>query len=167
MAGKPFTTTGMIDELRKCGVTHIVWNPDSELKDMYDVLKNQNDIAAIPVCREGEAIPLAYGLFLGGKKPVVIHQNTGLFESGESIRDFAVDHPFALLMLVSLHGWGRPGHPNNSCATFTFPILDTWGIKHYLVETEEDIQKVSAAYIEAQETGKMITIVFRRGVEKP
>lgn len=163
MTIKPFTSKGMVDELRKCGVTHIIWLPDSEINDFYDVIESQNEIAAIPVCREGEAIPIAFGLVLGGKIPVVLQQNTGLLESGESVRAFGLDRSFPLLMLVGQHGWNRPNHPNNSSALYTFPTLDAWGITHYLVETEDDLKKIPEAFKEAQETKKIIAVVFRRG----
>lgn len=159
---KPFTSKAMVDELKKCGITHIIWTPDSEVREMYDALTSQNDIEVVPICREGEAIAIAFGLMLGGKKAAVLHQSTGLFESGESVRCFALDLPFPLLMLVSHHGWKSKGPITNSAANYVLPILDAWGVKHYLVETDEDVKKISTAYKEAQDESKMVAILFRR-----
>ena len=49
------------------------------------------DFLIIPVCIEGEAMAVATGLWVGGAKPVVLIQNTGLFESGDSIRGINID----------------------------------------------------------------------------
>ncbi len=45
--------------------------------------------ALVRVCREGEAWEVAAGLHLGGATPLVMIQCTGLFESGDAIRNVA------------------------------------------------------------------------------
>src|SRR3972149_12284559 len=89
----------ILDELKGCGVTHIVWLPDSEARFMYDAIMSDPDLTLVPVCREGEAIAIAAGLRLGGKEPVVLHQNTGFFEAGDSVRGVALDLRVPLLLL--------------------------------------------------------------------
>ena len=73
---------GILGEFHKCGITHAIALSDSCIKTIYDLLLHQNEITLIPVCREGEAIGIAHGLILGGKVPVILHQNSGFFESG-------------------------------------------------------------------------------------
>jgi sulfopyruvate decarboxylase subunit alpha len=67
----------IIEQLKNCGITHVVWLPDSESKFMYEALQAEKDLGFIPVCREGEAFAVASGLWIGGKTPVVLIQNTG------------------------------------------------------------------------------------------
>ena len=160
MINKSLTAKRVLDELKKCGVTHIVWLPDSEAIFMYEVMMSQHEITLVPVCREGEAIAIATGLILGGKNPVVLHQNTGFFESGDSVRGLGLDLNLPLLLLIGYRGWRRDAPMTDSAAIFLEPMLDTWGIKHYLVETDEDMGKVSTSYQEAQETNKMVAILI-------
>ena len=162
MTNKLLTAKRFIDEFKKCGVTHIVWLPDSEAIFMYEVMMSQHEIALVPVCREGEAIAIATGLILGGKNPVVLHQNTGFFESGDSVRGLGLDLDLPLLLLIGYRGWRRDAPMTDSAAIFLEPMLDTWGIKHYLVETDEDMGKVSTSYQEAQETNRMVAILIGR-----
>src|SRR5262245_5552648 len=75
----------VLDELKKCGVTHVVWLPDTETTYMYNAIQNEPTLMLVPVCREGESMAVALGLTVGGKTPVVLIQNTGFFESGDSI----------------------------------------------------------------------------------
>ncbi|MFC1977433.1 thiamine pyrophosphate-binding protein [Chloroflexota bacterium] len=160
MASKSLTADGVLDELKKCGITHIVWLPDSEARFMYDAMMSQNDITLVPICREGEAIAIAAGLTLGGKKPVVLHQNTGFFESGDSIRGLGLDLPLPLLLLIGYRGWQRHAPITDSAAIFLEPILDTWGINHYLIETDDDLTRLSDGYKETQETNKPVAILI-------
>ena len=160
MDSKSLTAERVLDELKKCGITHIVWLPDSEARFMYDAMMHQKDITLVPICREGEAIAIATGLTLGGKKPVVLHQNTGVFESGDSIRGIALDLNLPLLLIIGVRGWRQNAPPTDSSAVFIEPVLDAWGIKHYLVEGEKDMGKISSGFEEAQDTQKPVAILI-------
>jgi len=160
VTSKSLTAKRILDEFKKCGITHIVWLPDSEARFMYDVMVSQQDITLVPVCREGEAIAIAAGILLGGKKPVVLHQNTGLFESGDSVRGLGLGLQLPLLILIGYRGWRRDTPITDSAAIFTEPILDTWGIKHYLVETDEDVERISIGNKEIHETNRPVVILI-------
>ena len=139
----------VLDELRKCGVTHIVWLPDSETGYMYQAMVD-SELTLVPVCREGESIAVAAGLVMGGKRPVVLIQSTGFYESGDSIRGLALDLHLPLLFMIGYRGYqgqGRP--PVDSAARFLEPILDTWGIPHYTVESDATCHYISEAYEQA------------------
>ena len=68
----------ILAELKKNKITHVVWLPDSETNFMYHQLTADPEVDLIPVCREGETMAVAAGLWLGGCKPVVLIQNTGV-----------------------------------------------------------------------------------------
>ncbi len=57
--------------------------------------------------REGEAMALASGLWLGGARPVVLIQNTGLLEAGDGLRGTASRMGAPLLLLVTCRGYAR------------------------------------------------------------
>ena len=59
----------IISELIKNDVTHVVWLPDSETNFMYQLLTNESSLDLVPVCREGETMAIAAGLWVGGKNP--------------------------------------------------------------------------------------------------
>ena len=129
---------------------------------MYEAMVSQHEITLVPVCREGEAIGIATGLLLGGKKPVVLHQNTGFFESGDSVRGLGLGLKLPLLLLIGYRGWRYGRTMTDSAAVFLEPMLDTWGIKHYLVETDEDVARISTGYQEVQETNRLVAILIGR-----
>ena len=154
------TANKILDQLRNCGITHVVWLPDSESRFMYDSLLSRSEFTLVPVCREGEAIAIAMGLMLGGKKAVVLHQNTGFFESGDSVRGLALDLHLPLLLIIGYRGWRRDRPITDSAAIFTEPILNAWNIKHYLVESDKDSGNIAIAYEEAQKTQKPVVILI-------
>ena len=80
MAGNGIRASEIVAELERQGVTHVVTLPDSETGGMYNAIEASPMVHLVPVCREGEAIPIAAGLWATGKKAVVIIQNSGLFE---------------------------------------------------------------------------------------
>ncbi|MDP6664553.1 MAG: thiamine pyrophosphate-binding protein [SAR202 cluster bacterium] len=152
MAELHLTPQPIIDQLKKNDVTHVVWLPDSETNFMYERMAAEQNIALVSVCREGESMAVAAGLWIGGKKPVVLIQNTGMFESGDSIRGLGLDIGFPMVMMIGYRGWTRHGVTSDSAARFTEPILDAWGINYYLVETDSDVDRISIAFDEAERT---------------
>ena len=165
MTSTSLTAHKVLNELKKCGITHIVWLADSETRFMYEAMMNQRELTLVPICREGEAIAIAAGLMLGGREPVVLHQSTGFFESGDSVRGLALDLQLPLLLLIGHRGWWRDAPMTDSAAIFIEPILDAWGIKHYLVETDEDVERISISYKEAHETNRPVAILIGREYE--
>ena len=154
------TPRPILDQLNKNGVTHVVWLPDSETNFMYEQMVEDSSIDLVPVCREGESMAIAAGLWVGGKRPVVLIQNTGLFESGDSVRGLGLDIDFPLVMMIGYRGWTRHGVTPDSAARFTEPILDAWGINYYLVETDEDVERISTAFEEAEKTQRPVACLM-------
>ena len=150
----------IINELKKNNVTHVVWLPDSETNFMYELLTGDPTLDLVPVCREGETMAIAAGLWVGGKKPVVLIQNTGIFESGDSIRGLGLDVHQPLVMLIGYRGWSRHGLTNDSAARFIEHILHAWGINYYLVETDEDADRISLALAEAERNQKPVAVLM-------
>ena len=150
----------IISELKRNNITHVVWLPDSETNFMYHQLMDDPDLDLVPVCREGETMAIAAGLWIGGKKPVALIQNTGIFESGDSIRGLGLDVSQPLLMLVGYRGWDRHGVTKDSAARFIEHILHAWGINYYLVETDAEASLISTAAEEAERTSRPVAVLL-------
>ena len=58
----------VVAALTRCGITHVVWIPDTELGAWEPALASVEGLKLLRVCREGEAFALAAGLHLGGQK---------------------------------------------------------------------------------------------------
>lgn len=118
----------IVAALRQSGVTHVTWIPDSELGTWEAALAAANDLQLIRVAREGEAVGVAVGLWLGGKRPVVIMQITGFFEAGDAIRNAVHDLHAPLVFIVGLRGYfaRQRGVSMDTCPLFAERILNAW-----------------------------------------
>ena len=118
------------------------------------------DIHSIPVCREGETMAIAAGLWAGGKVPVVFVQNTGFFESGDSVRGIAMAADIPMVMFIGYRGYTRHGRTPDSAARFIEPTLHTWRINYYLLESDADADRIGMAFEEAEKTSKPVAVLI-------
>jgi sulfopyruvate decarboxylase subunit alpha len=131
------------------GVTDVVWVPDSELGRWDQALSRTAGLRLLRVCREGEALALAGGLILGGRRPIVMMQCTGLFESGDALRNLVHDLRLPLFLLVGVRSLlaQRRGTTSDTCPTFTEPILTAWRLPYVLLEPGRDGPAILASAI--------------------
>lgn len=142
----------LVAALRECGITHVVWIPDSDLGTWDQALSAAPDIRLIRVCREGEAMAVAAGLFMGGQQPLVMIQCTGLFEAGDSLRNVVHDLKLPLFFLIGLrayHAYQRKATAD-TCPLFAEPILRAWQIPYVLLDGDNMAADLVNAYRAAQ-----------------
>src|SRR5688572_3668509 len=84
--------------------THVVTVPDSTI-GMWDAAIVGAGIRLVRVCREGEAWAVAGGLHLGGATPLVMIQCTGLFESGDALRNIVHDWKLPIFSLIGYRSY--------------------------------------------------------------
>ena len=143
---------GVVAALKECGITHVVWIPDSELGTWEPALSASRDFSLIRVCREGEAMIVAAGLRMGGQRPLVILQCTGLFEAGDALRNAVHDMKLPLFLIVGLRNYYayQQGTTRDTCPIFAEPILRTWQIPYQLFDRRHTAADLTAAYRKAQ-----------------
>src|SRR2546428_11804207 len=118
----------VLEEMKKNGVTHVVWLPDSETNWLYLLMQAEPSLHLIAVSREGMAFSTAAGLAVGGKTPIILIQNTGLMESGDSLRGWALGMNIPVVLMVGYRGWTRHGITQDTAATFTERFLKAFGL---------------------------------------
>ena len=120
------------------GLTHVVWIPDTTTGQWADALQIAPDIKLIQVCREGEAWALAAGLYLGGAKPIVVIQCTGLFESGDAMRNIVHDYKLPIYGLVGYRSYlNASSLPGDTCLKFTEPVVKSWALDTVFIDSKE------------------------------
>src|ERR1700722_13800926 len=119
-----------------CGITHVVWVPDSELGMWDAALSGEPALTLIRVCREGEAFAMAAGLHIGGKKPIGLLQCTGMFEAGDALRNvlFDLKLPFFFVVGVRSYYAHQQGKTADTCPVYTEPILKAWGLPYTVLQ---------------------------------
>ena len=151
--------TTVLAEMKKHGVTHVVWLPDSETNWLYMLMKAEPSLRLIGVTREGHACSIAAGLHAGGRKPLILIQNTGMMESGDSIRGWLLGMNVPVVLMVGYRGWTRHGITQDTAAVYTEPFLNAFRINYYLVENDADAPRISAAFEEARKTSRPVAVL--------
>jgi sulfopyruvate decarboxylase TPP-binding subunit len=142
--------------LTECGVTHVVWIPDSEIGTWEPALLAAAGLRLVRVCREGEAFAVAAGLTLGGARPVVLIQCTGLFEAGDALRNAIHDLKLPLFLVVGLRSYyaHQRGAGVDTCPLFAEPILRAWQVPYVLLDRRHTAADLAAAYRQARAEGR-------------
>jgi sulfopyruvate decarboxylase TPP-binding subunit len=148
-----FTGEQVAQTLAELGITHVVWLPDSALGPWERALESSAAFQLIRVCREGEAWAVASGLHLGGRRPLVVIQNTGLFESGDALRNALFDLKLPLYAIIGYRSYLLP-NSQDSAKRFTEPILAAWGIDYVLLDTPAAWPKFAEHFRACQAAGK-------------
>jgi sulfopyruvate decarboxylase TPP-binding subunit len=165
----------VLDTLLRHSVTDVVSLPDNSSAALLLLLRESSDIRLLSVTREGEAFALAAGLWMGGRNPLVLIQNTGLLESGDSLRGTLIRMRIPVVCLVTFRGyaklasWSGPppeptaeilGRPDlDSVAVMTEPTLRAWGLPFDFLHTDDDVAKISAAFTQAQQRSAPVAVL--------
>jgi sulfopyruvate decarboxylase TPP-binding subunit len=148
--------------LKQVGISHALIIPDSESRHLFDALGDDPDVMVISPAREGESIAIAAGLWVGGARPWVVIQNTGLMEAGDALRGCGVGPRIPLRLLM---GWrGYPGAqagrlPIDSAYTYTEPLLAAWGIPSRHLMSDDDLGVIAEMDRVAADTSHPVAVL--------
>jgi len=148
------------EKMKENGVTDVVWLPDSETNWLYLLMKSDPDLRLVGVSREGHACSVAAGLYAGGNKPIILIQNTGMMETGDSIRGWLKGLNVPVVLMVGYRGYTRHGVNKDTAATYTERFLNAFDLQYYLVESDKDADRINIAFEEAQRRqGPVVVLV--------
>ena len=148
--------------LKDLRISHVVWLPDSTLGQWESALSSTSDLKLIRVCREGEAWAIAAGLHLGGARPLVLIQCTGLFDSGDSLRCALFDYGLPLFALIGYRSALIPA-ASDSARTFTEPNLQSWGIDYRLIDAPEKLAELGIHYTACRQANRPGAVLIAEG----
>lgn len=135
------------------GVSHVVWLPDSMLGTWEASLAASRSFSLVRVCREGEAWAIAAGLHLGGRRPMLVMQCTGLFESGDSLRNALFDMHLPLYAVVGYRGY-LIENSTDSARRYSEPVLRAWGLDYLLIDRPDKCEALVEHYRACQAAGR-------------
>jgi len=168
MANPSSPIDALVGTLLNAGVTHVVGIPDNTSAPLFDALVECDRPRLITVTREGEAVAIAAGLWLGGSSPLVVIQNTGLLEAGDALRGTAVRMAAPIPMVVTGRGYAKTAaagvslddpltrevliRPDvDSVALLTQPTLEAWGIPHAVCRSRAEAAEAIQGTVRAAE----------------
>ncbi|MCH5376499.1 MAG: hypothetical protein JJ992_21225 [Planctomycetes bacterium] len=157
-----FTGPEIAGLLADLGITDVIWIPDSALGVWESGFEQSPHLRLLRVCREGEAWPLAAGLHLGGRTPILVMQITGLYESGDALRNVLYDLRLPLFVVIGARSWLVDGS-TDSAKRFAQPLLEAWQLDWTLVACEADKPKLAEHYHRCQAERKPGAVLIAEG----
>lgn len=154
-------STRIVAGLLDLDITHAVGVADNMSRFIFDELNEDPSVSVVPVCREGEAWAIASGLWVGGKRPVVLIQNTGFLEAGDALRGTAVDMGVPLPALIGYRGYRSLSTPTpDSVASLFEPTLRAWGLPYHFLQKNKEGETLRAAFMEAQSLSQPVAVLM-------
>jgi len=127
------------DGLYAAGSRDVVYVPDNPLSHVLRVLEDTyRDVTTTIATREEEAFGIAAGLYLGGRRPTVMLQSSGLGNSLNALGSLLLPYQIPVLVIVSMRGdageWNAAQVPLGRAVA---PICDALGLPVAVAETAE------------------------------
>lgn len=145
----PVPAEAIVAEIEALAITHVINVPDTHQKSVLALLARRPHPALVTACTEDEAIGINAGLYIGGKRPMLLIQNTGLLASLNCVKGIAMDAGIPTFMLVGLYGRDVtrvPADDPKRVINRIGPTLDTWDIPWYPLERPDQIGAIAEAY---------------------
>lgn len=154
----------LVKSLIKIGVNFATGVPCAVQKYITKEICKTKKILHIPAVREGEAIGIAAGASIAGKKVIVYMQNSGFLNSLHDISSLILTYKIPIIFLITWRGCpGEDAIHHLIDGKITLPILDILKIKYFIL-TPTNIKKSVLKTKILLEKGDSSTLIIRRGV---
>jgi sulfopyruvate decarboxylase subunit alpha len=132
--------------IQAAGVDLLLSVPCAVLKGLLLLIDEIGEIQHVPATREEEAIGIAAGAFLGGRKPAILMQNSGLGNSVNAIKSLLELYRIPCAFIISHRGTaGEKVSAQVPMGQVTPALLDCIGVEAQFIESPDDIPKVTDA----------------------
>ena len=137
MVDAPDWAAGVCGGLHAAGSRHVIYVPDNPLSHVLRLLGEQySDVQTTLATREEEAFGIAAGAYLGGGRPTVLLQSSGLGNSLNALTSLLVPYRIPVLIVISMRGdageWNAAQVPMGRAVR---PICDAIGVPHVTIDS--------------------------------
>jgi phosphonopyruvate decarboxylase len=139
--------------------------PCSLVEDLIVALEGDRTAAWIPAVREDVAVGLAAGAWLGGRRPAVIMQNSGLGTSLNALASLSLMYGFPALLLVTWRGFGGRDAPEHILTGEITPsLLDLLRVPHKTLDAAHAAELLAWATREMDARKSPVALLVPPGV---
>jgi len=135
----PRWAAGVCEGAYASGIRDVVYVPDNPLSHVVRELEERYPAVRLVVAtREEEAFGIAAGLYLGGRRPAVMCQSSGIGNSLNAVSSLLIPYQIPVVAVVSMRGdageWNAAQVPLGRAMRL---ILDAVGVVHATVDSAE------------------------------
>ncbi len=149
--------------LKSCGVDFIASVPCIYLSELILQVQEDQEIKHVPVAREEEGIGICAGAFMGGMRPTILMQNSGLGNSINALASLDLLYGIPLLMIISHRGMeGEEIMAQVPMGKLTEPLLRAMDISAYVLsKSGKGKDTVMKAWDEAFRTRRPAAVLIK------
>jgi sulfopyruvate decarboxylase subunit alpha len=141
--GTPVNGDVVYRGLKRSGIDVVTSVPCVKFGPLIDLITQDPEIRHVPVTREEEGVGVCAGAFMGGRRPALLMQNSGLGNCINALASLDLLYEIPLLLVVPHRGTeGEKIAAQVPMGRATVPLLDVLGIEHCCpapVEGEENV----------------------------
>ena len=156
------SSEAIFDAIKDVGIDFVVSVPCVNLSKILNMIDEDDEIIHVPVTREEEGIGICAGAYLGGKKPAILMQNSGLGNSVNALKSLTELYEMPLLMIMSHRGTeGESIFGQVPMGESTPRILEAMDFKYFKPGTPEGAyEDIKDAWDLSVEEGKPVSILL-------
>ena len=129
--------------LKEAGIDFVVSVPCVNLSKLLNLIDEDDKIIHIPVTREEEGFGICGGAYMGGLKPALLMQNSGLGNSVNVLASLNKLYHFPILVIVSHRGtFGEGICGQVPMGKATTKVLDSLDLIYYKVDNPNHSQEI-------------------------
>ncbi|MEA2688730.1 MAG: sulfopyruvate decarboxylase subunit alpha [Candidatus Eremiobacteraeota bacterium] len=127
-------TASFADRLLGAGFDFFTGVPDSTFKALFgEIERRPDDFGYVPAVSENVAVGVATGAYLGGRRPVIVMQNTGLALAINPLASLALIYRIPVLLLIGWRGHDGTDSPEHRViGTSTLPLLESLKLPYFV-----------------------------------
>jgi phosphonopyruvate decarboxylase len=139
--------------------------PCSLVEDLIAALETHPRSPWLPAVREDVAVGLAAGAWLGGRRPVVVMQNSGLGTSLNALASLSLMYGLPALLIVTWRGYAGKDAPEHILmGEISTKLLDLLGIPYRVLSADSIDEHLSWAHREVDARQMPVALLVPPGV---
>jgi len=147
--------------LRRAGIDFVTSVPCVNLQELLGLVEADPDIIHLPATREEEGVGICAGAWMGGRRPALLMQNSGLGNCINALASLDLLYGIPLLMIISHRGGrGESIIGQVPMGQLTVPLLEAMGIFHLSPSPAEAEEAVAEAWKKAESGHSPVAVLF-------
>ena len=128
--------------LEDAGIDFVSGLPDGWQRNVHELGEGNDRFQYVPACNEGVGFSMCAGAWLGGRKPALIMENSGLRVASEYIARISLGTGVPVTLLCSYRGdVGETEHWGIPHGIVAEPLLQALRIKYLVVRRVDELRQ--------------------------
>ena len=133
----------VVQAIKDSDISLVAYVPDINVAQVMWLMEDDPYFHVVPAAREEEAIGIAVGAYAAGRNSAVFMQSSGFGNCLNTIGSLCIPHRIPIPIFINLRGeLGEFNIAQVAMGRATRPILDIFGLPHYTLTREDEVEKV-------------------------